>query len=237
MESKCTHTQSDIHTRAHMIDPARNGKSVFFVVGVFFATGARRFFFFWLRVRGTFFLAAGARRVFFLLRVRGMLFFCCTCVRRGLPSVVFCCGHARGVFFFAAGARRVSVCCGCAARFFLLRVRGAFFLLRVRGALFSVLLARGTFSCCGYAARFFCFGCAVRFSFCCRCTACFCLLRMCGKSGALFLLEGKGQSISRALTMNRSKTAAWLGWGRIGLAWPQRGWGIREIQLGGLGDI
>ena len=37
-------------------------------------------------------------------------------------------------------------------------------------------------------------------------------------------------------TMNRLKTAAWLGWGRNGLAWPQRGWGIREIQPGGLGD-
>ena len=32
------------------------------------------------------------------------------------------------------------------------------------------------------------------------------------------------------------KTAARLDWGRIGLAWPQRGWGIREIQPGGLGD-
>ena len=30
-------------------------------------------------------------------------------------------------------------------------------------------------------------------------------------------------------TMNRLKTAAWLGWGRTGLAWPQGGWGIREI--------
>ena len=37
-------------------------------------------------------------------------------------------------------------------------------------------------------------------------------------------------------TMKRLKTAAWLGWGRIGLAWPQRGWGIREIESGGLGD-
>ena len=36
--------------------------------------------------------------------------------------------------------------------------------------------------------------------------------------------------------MKRLKTAARLAWGRIGLAWPQRGWGIREIQPGGLGD-
>ena len=59
-------------------------------------------------------------------------------MRRGLSSIVFCCGHARGVLF-------------------LLRVRGAFyFLLRVRGALFSVLSARGAlFFCCGYAASFF----------------------------------------------------------------------------------
>ena len=35
-------------------------------------------------------------------------------------------------------------------------------------------------------------------------------------------------------TMKRLKTAAWLGWGRIGLAWPQRGWGIWE-SAGGLG--
>ena len=39
------------------------------------------------------------------------------------------------------------------------------------------------------------------------------------------------------LAVKRSKTAAWLAWGRIGLAWPKRGWGIREIQPGGLGDI
>ena len=38
------------------------------------------------------------------------------------------------------------------------------------------------------------------------------------------------------LAVKRSKTAAWLGWGRIGLAWPKRGWGIWEIQPGGLGD-
>ena len=37
-------------------------------------------------------------------------------------------------------------------------------------------------------------------------------------------------------TMKRLRTTAWLGWGRIGLAWPRRGWGIREIQPGGLGD-
>ena len=40
----------------------------------------------------------------------------------------------------------VFFCCGCAARFFLLRVRGAFFfLLRVRGAFFFLLRVRGAF--------------------------------------------------------------------------------------------
>ena len=33
-------------------------------------------------------------------------------------------------------------------------------------------------------------------------------------------------------TMKRIKTAAWLGWGRTGLAWPQRGWGIRRFSRG-----
>ena len=33
--------------------------------------------------------------------------------------------------------------------------------------------------------------------------------------------------------MKRLKTAAWFVWG---LAWLQRGWGIREIEPGGLGD-
>ena len=38
-------------------------------------------------------------------------------------------------------------------------------------------------------------------------------------------------------TMKRLKTAARLGWGRIWLAWPQRGWGIRKSQANLKGPV
>ena len=142
-------------------DGDSEGKSAFFFCcGCFFAAGARRVFF-CCGCAARFFFAVGARCVVF----------CCACVRRGLSSVVFCCGHARGVFFVAAGAGRVFFfvagarrvffllrvrgafffCCGCAARFFLLRVRGAFFFFFSAGArrvFFFAAGARPVF-CCG----------------------------------------------------------------------------------------
>ena len=62
---------------------------------------------------------------------------------------------------------------------------------------------------------------------------------VCGTAKADFHIHGRIEKMvwaGHGWAVKRSKTAAWLGWGRIGLAWPQRGWGIREIQPGGLGD-
>ena len=94
-------------------------------------------------------------------------------MRRGLSSIVFCCGHARGVFFllrvrgafyfllrarhvcvFAAGARRAFICAAGARHvFFAAGTRRDFFASGAQCVFLCAAGARRVFFCCGSVWR------------------------------------------------------------------------------------
>ena len=163
-----------------------------------------------------FFFAAGTRRVF-LLRVRSAFFF----VLQVRGVLFFAAGVWRGLFSTAGAGGGPCMVVGCGSR-------GVRFFIWARGGHDGPEEARACF-CCGCAARLFVFLLRLRGGF------------VCGTAKADFHIHGRIEKNGMGwawlgLAVKLSKTAAWLGWGRIGLAWPKRGWGTREIQPGGLGD-
>ena len=197
------------------------GRVLFFAAGArhvcVFAAGARRAFLCAAGSRRVFFAAAGARRVF-LLRVRSAFFFVL---------------QVRGVFFFAAGVWRglfstADAGGGPLHGGWMRKPGGAFFHLGAGGMMglrrrVYVLAAGARRVCLFFAA-------AARIS----CSE----QRWRTVIQYMVALKWAGHGWAwqyQCQTMKRLKTAAWLGWGRTGLAWPKKGWETREIQPGGPG--